>query len=220
MTLGELVRSFRLKHGYSMDDFARAAGMSKAYVSILERNYNPSSGKPVVPSIQTMQAIADVMGMTVDEVLHLLEPNQPVELVESPPPVVKQVPSVFAARMRALREEKGYTTEYVGRQLGLRSQHISNYELDKRRPDYNLLGKFADLYGVSVDYLLGKTDIRSPAFQERPSGQLVEEDQPEIYLHLLQGAKDLDLDKHDIEILLSVARTLKEQAKEREAEEK
>ncbi len=61
-------------------------------------------------------------------------------------------------RLRELREQHGYTLEQVAEALGLRNQYVSNYELGKRRPDYDTLKKFADFYSVSVDYLLERED--------------------------------------------------------------
>lgn len=66
--------------------------------------------------------------------------------------------------LRELREKRGLTLEQVAEALGLRNQYVSNYELGKRKPDYDTLSKFADFYGVSVDYLLGR-DV-----QENPPG--------------------------------------------------
>lgn len=58
--------------------------------------------------------------------------------------------------LRELREKRGLTLEQVAEKLGLRNQYVSNYELGKRKPDYDTLSKFADFYGVTVDYLLGR----------------------------------------------------------------
>ena len=41
MILGELIKTYRTEHHMSMDDFAKKCGLSKAYISILERNINP-----------------------------------------------------------------------------------------------------------------------------------------------------------------------------------
>lgn len=58
--------------------------------------------------------------------------------------------------LRDLREKRGLTLEQVAEALDSKNQYISNYELGKRRPDYDMLIKFADFYGVTVDYLLGR----------------------------------------------------------------
>lgn len=39
---------------------------------------------------------------------------------------------------------------------------IAGYETERKEPDYETLKKIADFFNVSIDYLLGRTDIRSP----------------------------------------------------------
>lgn len=57
MALGDLIHKFREEHGMSMDKFAEASGLSKAYISILEKNKTPRGIAPV-PSIGTFRAVA------------------------------------------------------------------------------------------------------------------------------------------------------------------
>lgn len=64
--------------------------------------------------------------------------------------------SVLGERLRTLREGKGLSQIDVGRLLGMTSATISAYELGKREPDPSTLKKLADVYSVSVDYLLGR----------------------------------------------------------------
>lgn len=63
-------------------------------------------------------------------------------------------------RLRELREQRGLTLEQVATDLDLKNQYISNYELGKRRPDFEILKKFADYYNVSTDYLLENSDYK------------------------------------------------------------
>ena len=61
MILGDLIKEYRREHGYSMDQFAKMSGLSKAYISILERNVNPVNNKPVIPSLETIKAVAQAI---------------------------------------------------------------------------------------------------------------------------------------------------------------
>ena len=80
-------------------------------------------------------------------------------------------------RLRELREKRGLTLEQVADALGLRNQYVSNYELGKRRPDFETLSKFADFYHVSVDYLLERDSPgeKTPAAPENGDGRPYEE---------------------------------------------
>lgn len=80
MTLGDYIKEYRQAHKYSMDDFARRSGMSKAYVSILERNYNPSTGKAAIPSLETIKRVATATGVDFNDLISMLDGDQEVLL--------------------------------------------------------------------------------------------------------------------------------------------
>lgn len=64
-------------------------------------------------------------------------------------------------RLRFLRTEKGESLEKIAKYLNVTIQTISNYENEKRDMTPDTILKLADYFGVSTDYLLGKTDIRN-----------------------------------------------------------
>ena len=64
-------------------------------------------------------------------------------------------------KLRELRQKKGISLKELGKILGLAESSISLYETGKRQPDYDTLTKIADYFGVSVDYLFGRTDKHS-----------------------------------------------------------
>lgn len=78
MYIGELIKKYRLKHSISMQEFANASGLSKAYIGMLEKIYNPQNNKPISPSLPKMQSIAKAMGLTIDDLLPLLDDKQEV----------------------------------------------------------------------------------------------------------------------------------------------
>ena len=49
MTLGEIIKDYRIKNNLSMDAFSIQSGLSKAYISLLEKNRHPKTGKPISP---------------------------------------------------------------------------------------------------------------------------------------------------------------------------
>lgn len=80
MKLGEIIKQYRKDHGYNMEEFAKKCGVSKAYISILERDCNPVNGKPVVPSIKTIKSVATAIGKDVNDVFSMLDPEQLIDL--------------------------------------------------------------------------------------------------------------------------------------------
>lgn len=61
-------------------------------------------------------------------------------------------------RLRELRKAKGYTQLKVAMDLNMNQNGISRYESGSREAGYDLLVQFADYYGVSIDYILGRTE--------------------------------------------------------------
>ncbi len=61
-------------------------------------------------------------------------------------------------RLKQLRKEKGVSQIRLAMDLNLSQNTISRYETGVREADYETLIKLADYFGVSVDYLLGRTD--------------------------------------------------------------
>ena len=82
--LGDWLKMYRAKHNMTMQDLADACGFSKAYVGMLEKGINPTTGKPVSPTVQTLDKIARGTGQDIDSLLKCLDGDQPVTLSTSP----------------------------------------------------------------------------------------------------------------------------------------
>ena len=68
--------------------------------------------------------------------------------------------STLALRLKQLRLEAGWTQKELAERLRIGRPTVAGYEVGKREPDSQMLGKMADLFGVSIDYLLGRTEVR------------------------------------------------------------
>ena len=65
-------------------------------------------------------------------------------------------------RIRNLRIDNGYTQKQVAEYLNIKQNTYSQYEIGVLNYPLDAVGKLADLYSVSVDYLMGRTDIKEP----------------------------------------------------------
>ena len=61
-------------------------------------------------------------------------------------------------RLKELRQKKHISQVKLAMDLNMNQNSISRYETGEREADYKTLIAFADYFGVSVDYLLGRTD--------------------------------------------------------------
>ena len=82
MILGDIIKKYRKENKISMDEFAKACGLSKAYISILERNINPISKKPPIPSLETIKSVANVVHIDFNEIISMLDGDQKVSIHE------------------------------------------------------------------------------------------------------------------------------------------
>ncbi|MCI9571071.1 MAG: helix-turn-helix transcriptional regulator [Lachnospiraceae bacterium] len=61
-----------------------------------------------------------------------------------------------------LRKEKGLVQKELAALLNLSVSAVSSYEKSVHAPDLAMLGRLAEFYGVTTDYLLGRTEYRCP----------------------------------------------------------
>ena len=85
MKLSEWIYSYRKEHGLSMQGMADLCGLSKQYISVLEKGVNPNTKKEFVPSIETIKKIADATNNDFNSLIALLRPEQDITINSSNP---------------------------------------------------------------------------------------------------------------------------------------
>lgn len=70
--------------------------------------------------------------------------------------------------LKNLRKEKGESQLTVAEAIGLTRSAYCNYENGLREPDFVTLQKLSEYFGVSIDYILGNTDVRTVLPGETP----------------------------------------------------
>lgn len=67
----------------------------------------------------------------------------------------------FAKRLKQLRNEIHLTQEELAVKLNKTRSTIAGYETERKEPDYETLKMIANFFNVSLDYLLGASEIRN-----------------------------------------------------------
>ncbi len=62
-------------------------------------------------------------------------------------------------RLIKLRKERHLTQKLVAEGVNVTEIAIQNYEAGRRKPNYDILISLADYFDVSLDYLVGRSDI-------------------------------------------------------------
>ena len=68
--------------------------------------------------------------------------------------------------IKDIRLRKGLTQADVAAALGVSSVVYSRYETGKRQPSIDMLIQMADIFGVTVDFLLGRQDIEDSTLSD------------------------------------------------------
>lgn len=69
----------------------------------------------------------------------------------------------FGDRLKELRKKSNLTQQELASKFYLNKSSISRYENGTQLPEHELLEKIADYFDVSIDYLLGRTNIIKPS---------------------------------------------------------
>ena len=64
----------------------------------------------------------------------------------------------FSDRLTTQRKRKGVSQKQAAADLGISQALLSHYENGAREPGLDFVCRACDYYGVSADYLLGRTD--------------------------------------------------------------
>ena len=113
----------------------------------------------------------------------------------------------FSDRLRKLRAENKLKQEELAKKFNTSKAAISNYENDYRKPTMDLISDLADFFGVSIDYIMGKTDIRKielpPELQEFIKKHGID------YIESAKFAHEKGVPPEDIKVIIETFEDLK-----------
>lgn len=112
-------------------------------------------------------------------------------------------------RIRQLRKERHLTQTQLGKLFGIVKSTVSLYENDKSIPDDGIKSKIADYFGVSMDYLMGRTDVRYPASKTNDE-YLKEIMGPYIISQILELHDMTDEEKRTVAVILEGLKAMRE----------
>ena len=81
MKLSAIITDYRNQAKISQREFARRCGLSNSYISFIENEYNPRTGKPITPTLEQYQKIAAGLGLSVHQLFEQLDEDSPVDLI-------------------------------------------------------------------------------------------------------------------------------------------
>ena len=81
MKLSEIITNYRQEHGLSQRQFATKCGLSNGYIAMLEKESNPKTGKPIIPTLASLNQLAEGLGMTMTELFTVAD-DMPISIMD------------------------------------------------------------------------------------------------------------------------------------------
>lgn len=116
---------------------------------------------------------------------------------------------MFAKRLKELRNELNMTQKELGDKLNVLARTIGYYESNQRFPNEETLNKIANIFNVSTDYLLGRTDMKEMVIME---GDEIPKELKKVgidYLEVNKIAKEKGFTPQDIKDLIETIERIK-----------
>ena len=137
MKLSAIVIDYRQKMDISQREFARRCGLSNSYISFIENEVNPRTGRPIVPTLEQYQKIASGMNMTVHQLFELLDKDAPVDLRQSIPSHAAEEPKNEDIRLmiRGLNRLSPAQIEQAKNMMRIMFSEYSEYFENRKEDD-------------------------------------------------------------------------------------
>ena len=94
-------------------------------------------------------------------------------------------------RLAILRKSAGFTQEALAEKLGKSQRTIAAWELGDRAPSFDMLCDIADLFNVTTDYLLDRTNIPNVYKNSADAGEAARAADPEAMPSDVKELKEL-----------------------------
>jgi len=106
-------------------------------------------------------------------------------------------------RVKELREEKALKQVELAQMLEISQGTLSNWERGVHDPDNETLGRLAQIFDCSVDYLLGRTEMRHITGVDAPALD-------GLFTRIMKEAQDSGMTPYDLQMLVDFWKQAKE----------
>lgn len=142
--IGNRIKQLREEKGLKQEELAKEMSVSPSAIGMYETNKRE-------PNNELTVKLANYFNVSTDYLLGKCN-NEKLE---------QSVALGFKDRLVLLRKELGLTQEEFAEKIGYTRTAVSAWEIGRNEPSNSDTLKIADFFGVTTDYLLGKTDVRN-----------------------------------------------------------
>jgi transcriptional regulator with XRE-family HTH domain len=97
--------------------------------------------------------------------------------------------ATFGERFKLLRLEKGLTQDKLAETFFTKKSSISRYENNLQIPEIESLQKYADFFGVSIDYLLGRSNVKNPESTNLSKAEELIKVDPDLFVDMCRATE-------------------------------
>ncbi|MEN8905737.1 MAG: helix-turn-helix transcriptional regulator [Clostridiales bacterium] len=113
----------------------------------------------------------------------------------------------FGDQLKDLRIENNLTQKDIAEKFNTGKSTISNYETNNRLPDINVIAKYAEFFGVSIDYMMGNSDQRVLNLPQNNKDYQPSQDEKTFFSDRLKNLMlNKDFTAKDLSIQLSISK--------------
>lgn len=105
----------------------------------------------IIPCMQTLIKIADVLGVSLDYLLGTTDDRSFDKALK---------PATFQERLNALAQERGEKFSKIAHSMPFPENYFYDWKRQNLLPSLDYLRALASYFGVTIDYLIGRTDFR------------------------------------------------------------
>lgn len=127
------LKEILLSQGKTQVWLHKKTGISENTISLMVNN----ASKGI--QFDTLEKICEALNVTPNDLIGLEKKEEPLS---------------FGERLIFLREKNNWTRKEVAYSLGITCGSLANYEKNNREPNFETVIKIAELYQVTIDYLL------------------------------------------------------------------
>ena len=141
----EKLKVLRKKKGLTQKSFSNMLNISRSAYAHWEQGKRE-------PNFEKLSMLACIFDVSID---YLLSENLEISK-ESYLKFKEEKKNLFSVRLKELRLQHGFSQEELSEQIGIKQSSYSDWENGKFKPNYEKLEKIADLFDVSLDWLVGR----------------------------------------------------------------
>ena len=156
--LGDVIKVLRTENKITQSNLARSLGVRPSTISMWEQNRR-------TPDINLLKNISDFFNVSTD---YLLEKTNIRNYETKETTVVLHTKGnrkmiTLGDRIKDLRKSNNLTQAELGKILGVGKTTVSMYETNNSTPNDDIKLKMCEYFNVSLDYLVGKSNIKQSA---------------------------------------------------------